>query len=291
MRPLKPIKQAQHFSGSIPTKLLPSEPILCKGKVPINVYTEADALAYDSKYTPLKQLASFGELKFMSESIYLVSNDGWKGHSLDVSMRLGYHMAYVSKKKTLYVNSIIDKVALGRKFSSLVGKRHKPNGLLQLATVVHGAAGEGINSLIEAIRESKYEVLILNSWEWGAITTKQKRKLFEAIDYLVELTRITIIIFTSAKAENITPGYYRHGKLGMLGDLADGVIDLRKENALLPTLYNDDLAIPSEEVKPIYRTSHKENKDEKKQTEAIEISNLEEVMGTNHVSNRQFVPA
>jgi hypothetical protein len=166
-----------------------------------------------------------------------------------------------------------------------------PNGLLQLATVVHGAAGEGINSLISAIRESKYEVLILNSWEWGAFTSKQKRQLFEAIDYLVEITRITIIIFTSAKAENISPGYYRNGKLGMLSDLADGVIDLRKENPLLPTLYNDDLAIPTEEVKPIYRTSRKEKKDEKKQTQDIEINSLEEVMGTTHESNGQLVPA
>lgn len=290
MKPLRPINHVQPQTAQI-KKLVPSEQILGKGKVPINIDTEAEALAYEAKYNPPRELATFGELKFMSESIYLVSNDGWKGHSLDVSMRLAHHMAYVSKKKTLYVNSIINKVALGRKFGSLVGKKHVPNGLLQLATVVHGSAGEGINSLIGAIRESKYEVLILNSWEWAAFTTKQKRQLFEAIDYLVEITRITLIIFTSAKAEQITPGFYRHGKLGMLSDLADGVIDLRKENALLPTLYNDDLAIPSEEVKPIYRTSTKEKKDEKKHTEAIGINSLEEVMGTSFVSNGHLVPA
>jgi hypothetical protein len=296
MRPLKPIKQAQHNSSRVSSadaigKMIPIEPIPDTKGMPILVETVEESFKRVENAKPIEELACFGKLCFRSSALYLISNDGWKGHTLDVSMRLAHHFAYVKKRKTLYVNCIVDRISLGRKFKALVGKKHIPNGLLQLATSAHGEVGSGLSTLIDAIQKQKIEVVMLNSWEWGAFSTTKKRKLFQVFDWLTELTNVAIVIFTSAKAESISVGNFRKGRLGLLADIADAVIDLRAPNALLPTLYNDDLAIPSDEVKPVYMTKPDEKKHEGEQVVSIEINSLEEVMGTPHVSNGQLVPA
>lgn len=295
MRPLKPIKQAQHFSSRAATidagKLIPTEPIPELKGMPIRIETVQESFDHLEKVKPLEEMARFGALQFNSSSLYLVANDGWKGHTLDVSMRLAHHFAYVKKRKTLYINCIVDRVSLGRKFKALVGKKHIPNGLLQLATSAHGEAGSGISTLVESILKERVEVVMLNSWEWGAFSRSEKRKLFQAFDWLTEITGATIVIFTSAKAESISVGNYRFGKLGLLADLADAVIDLRQPNALLPTLYNDDLTIPSDDVKPVYMTKPEDTKVVSEMVSAININDLAEVMGTAYQSNGHLVPA
>lgn len=91
MKPLRPINHVQPQTAQI-KKLVPSEQILAKGKVPITVDTEVEALAYEAKYNPPRELATFGELKFMSESIYLVSNDA--GRDIRSMSRCVWHITW-----------------------------------------------------------------------------------------------------------------------------------------------------------------------------------------------------
>jgi hypothetical protein len=298
MRPLKPIKQAQHNNKyaedkkHIPGRLYVSEPEYSGRKLrPLVVETFEESIARANQTPEPKELARFGKLRFRSESLVLISNDGWKGHSLDVSLRLAHHFAYAERRKTLYMNSIVRADALSRKFKDLVGSSHKSNGLLHLSTAMHGAVGEGLRSLIEAIVKERIEVIVLNSWEWGAFTAKERNQLFLTIDELCENTNVCIIIFTCAKAKSLSPGNYRSGKLGLLSYTADMHIDLRTENELLPALYGGGLKAPDDEVKPIYMTTEKEKKDESKHIGSIEINDLGEVVGTSSVSEGHLVPA
>ncbi len=298
MRPLKPIKQAQHNSKyaqdktHIPGRLYVSEPEHTGRKLkPLLIETAEESIARANQTPAPKELARFGKLRFSTESLVLISNDGWKAHSLDVSLRLAHHFAYTERRKTLYMNSIVRADALSRKFKDLVGTSHKANGLLHLSTAMHGALGEGLTSLIEAIVKERVEVIILNSWEWGAFTSKERNLLFVTIDELCENTNVTFIIFTSAKAKTLSPGYSRSGKLGLLSYVSDMHIDLRSENDLLPALYSDNLTAPEEEVKPVYMTAPKEKKDESKHIGSIEINDLGEVVGTSLGGGGHLVPA
>lgn len=295
MKPLKPIKPAAHNTAKVHvlpmSKLVATEPLPTTKDVPVTIDTVDESFARLDNTKPLAERARFDELRFSSKSLYLISNDGWKGHTLDVSLRLAHHFAYVKKCKTLYLNCIVDKVAVGRKFKSLVGNKHVSNGLLQLATMLHGEGGTGISTLVEAIARDKIEVVILNSWEWAAFSKAEKRKLFRSFDWLSEVTSATVVIFTSAKVETISAGNYRKGLIGFLADIAEGVIDLRKENALLPTLYNDDLTIPTDDVKPVYMTTPDEKKDEGGTTGAIKTNDLEQVVGTSIAKRIELVPA
>jgi hypothetical protein len=280
MRPLKPIKQIVREHRELPAKstheraktLEIRDPYYNRPLKPLVIESAAEMIAKLETMGPPPEYARFGPHSFMSGSVVLISNDGWKGHALDVSLRLAHHFAYQKRRRTLYLNSIVRQDALGRKFKHLMGKSHKPNGLLQLATIQEGKGGEGLASLVESIIEEQIDVLILNSWEWAALTGTERGRLMSALHHLHMSLGICIVVF----------------KLGMLSLITDIHIDLREENELLPTLYNDDLTIPSEEEKPIYMTKPKENNDEKKTTQAIVINDLEEVMGTGaHVTANQ----
>ena len=298
MRPLKPIKQAQHNSRyiqdnkHIPGLLYISEPEYTGRKLkPLVVETADESIARANSTPPPKELARFGKLRFMSQSLVLISNDGWKAHLLDASLRLAHHFAYTQRRKTLYMNSIVRADALSRKFKDLVGASHRSNGLLHLSTAMYGALGEGLASLFDAISSEGIEVVIINSWEWGAFTSSEKHYLFKVIRELSSASDLCVIIFSSASAKSLMPGFRRQGLLGMLSFISDAQIDIRTENELLPALYEGNLTPPEEEVKPMYMTAPKEKKDESKHIGSIQINDLGEVIGTSLVSDGHLVPA
>lgn len=236
MRPLKPIKQAQHNSKyaqdkkHIPGRLYISEPEYTGGKLKPLVVETAD-------------------------------------------------------------ESIVRADALSRKFKDLVGASHKSNGLLHLSTAMYGALGEGLASLFDAISSEGIEVVIINSWEWGAFTSSEKHYLFKVIRELSSASDLCVIIFSSASAKSLMPGFRRQGLLGMLSFISDVQIDIRTENELLPAMYEGNLTPPEEEVKPVYMTAPKEKKDESKHIGRIKINDLGEVVGTSLVSDGHLVPA
>lgn len=297
MKPLKPIKQAQHNSRHIPAApQIPSghlyikEPEYTGRKLkPLRVETAEEMIARANSTPPPKSLARIGSMEFTSESLVLISNDGWKGHTLDVSLRLAHRFAYSERRKTLYMNSIIKADALSRKFKDLTGSTHKANGLLHIATAMHGALGEGLASLMESIIKEGIEVLIINSWEWGAFTSREKQYLFRTIREFCNESKLCIIIFSSASANAISPGFARQGLIGFLSHLADININLRQENPLLPALYEGDLNAPADEVKPTYMTVVKEKKLKREHKGSIEINDLGEVVGTTEAPEVHLV--
>jgi hypothetical protein len=220
-------------------------------------------------------LWSAGKASFEECDLYVISDPGWAGASLDASLRLALQVAHAKAEKTFYINVLVNREACYRKLSSVLGQMRPPDVPLQIASITDGSLAEKIGAIAEKVKRENIKVVILNSWEWAAFTPAERSRLYRGIGMLRQMTRACVILFTSEKAQRLAPEAHKRGPLGMLAFLSDAIYDLHSENEILPALHKI-FSPPQENIIPSYMKP----KPEKTQKPANEINRLEEVAGT-----------
>jgi hypothetical protein len=216
-----------------------------------------------------------GKASFSECDLYVISDPGWAGSTLDASLRLALQFAHVKGEKTFYINSLLNREACYRKLALVLGDKRPADVPLQMVSITDGSLWEKLGAIAEKVKKENIKVVILNSWEWAAFTPAERARLYRGIGVLRQTTRACVILFTNEKAERLAPEANKRGPLGLLAFLSEAIYDLHKENDILPALYKI-FSPPEEKIIPSYMKPKPENQHKR----TNEINALEEVAGT-----------
>jgi hypothetical protein len=165
-------------------------------------------------------------------------------------------------KRVLVVNSGPDQRRVLAEARTVFTKDKTHNSLTKSEVYVYpsrmGMLSQEMNTVEEMIRAHKFDVLIINSWEFASANSRHKEALMFKLRALSAEMGITIVVYSQMTAVEYRPGKIMRGTLGKLSAIAWNIFPVLEEIEPLTAAdqKSEKFITPAGKLDPIRSVEH-----------------------------------